>query len=74
MSMPTTHTKISEIVYSEYECSPGGEGCAHDECPTERVEICDECSRWSWEEHEGGVITWAECLDDRCLDEMKEQS
>lgn len=66
-----THTKVSEVVYSEYDCTPGvGEGCTHDECPTERVDICEECSREAWEEHEAGVVTWAECLDNRALDEF----
>ncbi|WP_036279089.1 hypothetical protein [Microbacterium sp. CH12i] len=63
----STHTKVNEVVYSDSECPFD---CSHDECPTERVDICQECSRESWEEHEGGVITWAECLDNLALDEF----
>lgn len=64
----SAHTKVSEIVYSEYDCSI--KDCYHDECPTERMGICQECSQESWEQNEGGVVTWMECLDNLALDEF----
>ena len=64
----STHTKVNEEVYAEYDCSI--KGCAHDECPTVRVDICQECSRRSWEEHEGGAVTWMECLENLAMDEF----
>lgn len=63
-----THTKVNEVVYSEYECT--FQDCDHDECPTERADICQECSKESWEQHEGGVVAWTECLDNLALDEF----
>lgn len=64
----STHTKVNEEVYSEYDCTL--KDCSHDECPTERVDICQECSRESWEHYEGGVVTWMERLDNLAMDEF----
>ncbi|WP_193596095.1 hypothetical protein [Microbacterium sp. YJN-G] len=64
----STHTKVNEEVYLEYDCT--FKDCSHDECPTERMDICQECSRESWEKYEGGVVTWMECLENLALDEF----
>ena len=68
MSHPGTHTKVNEEVFSEYDCT--FKDCDHDECPTERIDICKECSQEAWEEHEAGVATWAECLENLALAEF----
>lgn len=62
------HTKVNREVYSEYDCSL--KNCAHDVCPTQHVDICEECSREAWEKHEAGVVIWQECLEDLALDEV----
>lgn len=64
----STHTKVNEEVYAEYECSLGD--CGHDTCPTLRLDICQECTREAWEQHEGGAVTWTECLENLALDEF----
>lgn len=60
--MSTTHTRVSDVVYP-MDCIENG--CEHgnaeylQNCPSETVEICKECSDASWAEYEGGVILWS---------------
>lgn len=56
----TTHTRAN-IDGVDSDCSEGECGHEEDSCPTEPVDACEECTARSWEENEGGIITWTEC-------------
>jgi hypothetical protein len=58
----STHTKTPAEVWPmdciENGCDHGG-GEYLENCPSEVVDICKECSDASWAEYEGGVVLWS---------------
>ena len=77
----SNHTRVDIEATDDYECAFGD--CGHEvrPCPTSTWDCCRECTDRSWDQYEGGVVTWDECkgvgasfaeqeLDDACLDEL----
>ena len=77
----SNHTRVDIEATDDYECAFGD--CGHEvrPCPTSTWDCCRECTDRSWDQYEGGVVTWDECkgvgasfaeqeLDDACLDEF----
>ena len=67
---PSAHHKISETVVpficSERDCEHHALGI--EPCPSSQMDICDECTRESWEEWEGPVTAWEDCRIRPCAD------